>query len=69
MTDANNHLRFCCFNCRSLKSSLKELIQLCDTHDVIFLQETWLLSYELSMLQNVHNYFIGFWDVSSRFHR
>jgi len=30
--------RFRSFNCRSLKSSLKELIQLCDIHDIIFLQ-------------------------------
>ena len=60
MTDANNCLRFRSFNCRSLKSNLKELIQLCDTHDIIFLQETWLLPYELSMLQNIHNGFIGY---------
>jgi len=41
-------------------SSLKELIQLCDTHDIIFLQETWLLAHELSMLQNIHDNFIGY---------
>ena len=40
--------------CRNLKSSIDSVRQLCDTHDIIFLQETWLTNDELSLLKCLH---------------
>ena len=47
------------YNCRSLKSSLQEVQQLADVSDVVLLQETWLLNFELSMLSKLHTDFYG----------
>ena len=52
-------LRLCTFNCRSLKNSFSEVKQLCDMHDVIFLQEHWLMPFELHMLSDVHSDFLA----------
>ena len=47
----------CTFNCRSLKSSTNEIIELCNMSDFVFLQEHWLLPTELDCLNNLHNDF------------
>ena len=47
-------LRVTSYNCRNLKSSIDNVRQLCDTHDIIFLQETWLTNDELSLLKCLH---------------
>ena len=47
-------LRVTSYNCRTLKSSIDNVRQLCDTHDIIFLQETWLSNDELSLLKCLH---------------
>ena len=47
-------LRVTSYNCRNLKSSIDNVRQLCDTHDIIFLQETWLSNDELSLLKCLH---------------
>ena len=60
MAHNDNCLRLCTFNCRSLKGCLKEVNGLCDTHDVIFLQEHWLLPQDLNILENIHEDFFGF---------
>jgi len=52
-------LRICTYNCRSLKNSLQDIISLCDSHDLICLQETWLLPSELHLLSNIHSDFFG----------
>ena len=52
-------LRLCSFNCRSLKSSINEIQHLCDLHDIIFLQEHWLLPFELDLLGHVDFYGFG----------
>ena len=44
-------LRVTSYNCGNLKSSIENVRQLCDTHDIIFLQETWLSNDELSILK------------------
>ena len=41
------------FNCKNFKSSVDEIRELCQSHDLIFLQETWLLDSELTMLSQV----------------
>lgn len=57
---ASSNLRLCTFNCRSLKSSVNEVNRLCYDHDVIFVQEHWLMPFELNMLSSVHTDFHGF---------
>ena len=53
-------LRLCTYNCRSIKSSLYDVKLLCDNHDIVFVQEHWLLPFELSMLSSIHSDFHGF---------
>jgi len=47
------------FNCRSVKSSINEVKQLCDSNDIVMLQEHWLLPHELSMLSMMHPEFLA----------
>ena len=49
-----HYLFVCSFNCRSVKSSLPEVSNLCCKHDFVFLQEHWLLPNELDLLNNIH---------------
>jgi len=46
-TDMTTNIKICSFNCRFVKSSMAEAQQLCDTHDLVLLQEHWLLPNEL----------------------
>lgn len=48
------------FNCRSVKSSVSEVRELCNVSDLVFLQEHWLLPNELGMLNNLHPDFVAF---------
>ena len=45
------------FNCRGLSSSLLEIQELCKSHDVILLQETWLAKQQLHSLSSIHDDF------------
>ena len=54
-----NLLKFASFNCKGLKSSIGDVVSLCENHDVIFLQETWLLPHDMHLLQNIHCEFYG----------
>ena len=45
------------FNCKNLKLSLEEIQSLCNRCDVIMLQETWLLDFELPLLASIHKDF------------
>jgi exonuclease III len=54
-----NSLRVSTFNCRSLKSSVTEICELCDSSDLVFLQEHWLLPFELGLLNNIHSNFFA----------
>ncbi len=53
------YLKIVSFNCRSLKKSLVEIQELCDTHDIVLLQEHWLLPFELSMLNTIHSSYVA----------
>ena len=55
-------LRICTYNCRSVKKSLPEVRRLCDSHDIVCIQEHWLLPSELDYLSNIHN---DFYSVGS----
>ena len=52
----NNHI--VSFNCRSFSSSLLEIQELCKSHDVILLQETWLAKQQLHFLSFIHDDFL-----------
>ena len=54
-----NYLRLCTFNCRSVKSSICEVQSLCNDHDIVCLQEHWLLPNELNLLSNIHPEFMS----------
>ena len=54
MANSTNSLTICSFNCKNVKTSLVEIIDLCLSFDIILLQETWLLDFELPLLNNVH---------------
>ncbi|KAH9637171.1 hypothetical protein HF086_016193 [Spodoptera exigua] len=44
-------------NKRSLKRSLQEIVQLCNSHHIIALQETWLFPHDLGLLNTIHKQF------------
>jgi exonuclease III len=55
----HHNLRVCSFNCRSVKSSINEIQSLCDSNDIVCLQEHWLLPNELNVLSNIHIEFLA----------
>ena len=55
----NISIKFASFNCKGLKSSINDVASLCENHDIILLQETWSLSHDMCLLQNVHSKFYG----------
>ena len=48
MAHPNKKLRFTTYNCRSVKNSIIDVKALCLQNDIIFLQEHWLLPFELN---------------------
>ena len=48
------------FNCQGIKSSIPEIHELCDKHDICLIQESWLMENELCMLHNIHKDFAAF---------
>ena len=60
MEDCNNvTIKIACFNCKGLRSSLHDVKSLCETHDLVFLQETWLMPHNMSILHSIHDSFYG----------
>ena len=57
---SNTPLRVATYNCRSVKQSLLDIKILCNSHDVILLQETWLLPHDLNFLNSIHSDFLSF---------
>jgi len=55
----SSKISLCSFNCRSVKNCLPEINRLCDSNDVVFLQEHWLLPMELSLLNGIHPDFLS----------
>ena len=52
-------LRVCSYNFRSVKNSMRDVLRLCESYDIICLQEHWLLPNELNLLSNIHSDFFG----------
>ena len=55
----NNDITVYSFNCRSLKSSIIEIHDMCDHCDFLLVQEHWLLPNEISMLSTIHTEFLA----------
>lgn len=51
--------KICTFNCRSVKSSVAEIRQLCENNDFVCLQEHWLLPFELGFLNSIDSKFLS----------
>ena len=47
-------LRIVSYNCYGLNPSTGDLYELCNKHDIVFLQETLLFKHELNVLSKVH---------------
>lgn len=60
-------LKIATYNCHNFKNSISDIRELCATHDVIFLQETWLMDYELPLLSKVNDnfYYKGFSSMNT----
>lgn len=48
------------FNCKNVKTSVPEIIDLCKSSDIIMLQETWLAKDEFPFLDSIHADFLSF---------
>ena len=57
---ANTTLNLCTFNCKNVKASVPKIIDLCNSHDFVFLQETWMSRAQLPTLSNINNEFVGY---------
>ena len=62
-------LRVCTFNCRSAKNSFMDINNLCAVHDIVVIQEHWLLPFELGLLSGINDEFLAYGlsavDISS----
>jgi len=59
MLNLNTDFSICSFNCHSIKSSLPDIYQLCESHDIVCIQEHWLLPAELNMMWQIHADFLS----------
>ena len=53
----NNRLKIITFNCHDLKTSVYDILLLCEQYDIIFLQELWLSSKDITLLRSIHKDF------------
>ena len=52
-----NGLKIVTFNCHGFKSSVYDILLLCEQFDVILLQELWLSCEDISLLRSIHKAF------------
>ena len=55
----DDNLRIISLNCYGIKTSLYQVYELCEVADIVLLQETWLFTYELSIISTIHPEFEG----------
>ena len=53
-------IRAITYNCQGLKSNIHDIQALCSTYDLIFIQESWLFHFELTLLSEIDSDFEGF---------
>ena len=60
---ACSNLKVASFNCKGFFSSTVEILELCEDHDIVFLQETWLPPHRLNEIcqisKDVHTFTIS----------
>ena len=64
----HSNFSLCTFNCRSIKSSVSEVRELCGKFDLVCVQEHWLLPNELDYLSSIHSIFWQLADLLFTFH-
>jgi hypothetical protein len=57
--ETQTKLSISAFSCRSIKSSVHEIKSLCDSVDILLLQEHWLLPNELNFFNSIHSDFLA----------
>ena len=57
---ANTTLNLYTFNCKNVNTSVLEINDLCNSHDFVFLQKTWMARAQLPTLSNINNEFVGY---------
>jgi exonuclease III len=57
--DKYTNLKIVSYNCKGLKSSIDDIRNLCETYDVVMLQETWLMPEDLPILNSIHPNYHG----------
>lgn len=57
--DNTSCISMCSFNCRSFKHSLPAINKLCNDHDIVLLQEHWLIPNDLHLLNSAHPDFLS----------
>ena len=57
---SNSCIKTVSFNCHGFKNSRIDLQRLCETYDIILLQETWLPKQELGLLNALHEDFVSY---------
>nr|XP_034832841.1 uncharacterized protein LOC117989585 [Maniola hyperantus] len=57
MASTNYVNKIISYNCKNVKTSVHEIRQLCHEVDIIALQETWLMPYDISFLGQIHDDF------------
>ena len=60
MSNMDKSLKLCSYNCQGYKGSIVDVKYLCQNHDVILIQEHWLMPHDLSLLQNTHDDYYAF---------
>ena len=50
---ACSNLKVASFNCKCFYSSTVEILELCEDHDIVFLQETWLPPHRLNEISQI----------------
>lgn len=57
--ELSDGISVCSYNCRSFKNSLPSVNMLCARHDIVLIQEHWLIPDDLPLLNNAHMDFIS----------
>ena len=69
---ACSNLKVASFNCKGFYSSTVEILELCEDHDIVFLQETWLSPQRLNEIsqisKDVHTFAISSMDDKEKIH-
>ena len=60
MMDINSDLKIISFNCCGVINKLPVIKKICEENDIVLLQETWLMPYNVGILDSVHRDFSAY---------